>query len=481
MSSKKKNINLFSIFFRNYFESISLSFRYKWHQFLDNWIVILGVSIWWGLFVFNKRYYDLSQYFPIEIFRPPLLKASKAIPSWVIFWCGYSFILSLTLFLFGYKFFKRKKELQNSLDDLGLKSGRGNSPQVIDVTDLSENRTFVLLNSNGVGLNHYKASKRDDFSTSSGHRVESMEYREEDMTKIELYLAKNRLDKMIKYEDVMDKNIEPFSFVLGKSHSGLLKQSIVDLPHLMIAGTTGAGKSYAVKNVLLGLLDSSEKLQMYIIDFKQVDLTTFQDLPNCEIITEKDDALKCLQKIERLMEKRYKKLREMKQTKIDPKRDGMNRIVITLDECKDLLGKVMRSDPDYPLVMQSRKLIDKIARKGRASGIHLILCTQKLDQTSIDTGIQENLGGRIALRTKTPENSRRMLGNESASKLPPIPGRAIWDDGRKCIEIQSPFVSDNVLQSRISEIISSKKFSDIKVSRTEVESKRMVKKDEIVD
>ena len=127
----------------------------------------------------------------------------------------------------------------------------------------------------------------------------------------------------------------------------------------------------------------------------------------------------------------------------------MNRIIVSIDECTDILGKVPRTHHDHKYISEAIKHCDELSRKARASGIHIILATQKIDQSSIPTRIQENMNGRIAMKVKTPENSMRILGNNLASKLAAVQGRAIWSLGSDFTEVQVPFISDSEIEKRI--------------------------------
>jgi DNA segregation ATPase FtsK/SpoIIIE-like protein len=152
------------------------------------------------------------------------------------------------------------------------------------------------------------------------------------------------------------------------------------------------------------------------------------------------------------MDRRYKYLEENNHKKINTKRDKFNRIVIAVDECTDLLGKVPRDHTDYSYIVKAIEYMDKLARKARAAGIHILLATQKIDKSSIPTRIQEMMGGRLALRVKTMENSIRLIGNRMAYDLPAVPGRAIWSVDSDFKEVQIPFISDDEINLRVKKI-----------------------------
>ena len=221
----------------------------------------------------------------------------------------------------------------------------------------------------------------------------------------------------------------------------------------MIGGTTGGGKSNFFKTTLLGLLKSSPHLQMYLIDLKRgVEVKEFADLPNVQVAKNETDAVKILSVLKEEMDRRYEYLEREGYKNIDPVRDKKDLIVLGTDEASVLFGQVKSNRKKKELMLQARDLTDELAKLARASGIHLILATQKPIKESIDTKTLENLPARMSFKMSTHAGSNSMLGNAKAYALPDIKGRGIWKDGNKFLEVQTPFVSDEELEQEISEI-----------------------------
>jgi len=194
-------------------------------------------------------------------------------------------------------------------------------------------------------------------------------------------------------------------------------------------------------------------------------MNEFAVLPNVKVIKNEHEASMLLEGFVKEMDKRYQKLEEIGEKKINPDRDKLPRIVVGIDECSDLLGKVKKDHPNYKAMERAKRCLNELSRKARASGIHLIFATQKVDMNSIDTQIQENLEGRLSFRMNTIENSVRVLQNNKSYYLPSIPGRAIWKKGANYTEVQCPFISDDELKKRI-EVLKDK-FSKEKVTMLE--------------
>ena len=348
-----------------------------------------------------------------------------------------------------------------AIDELDLKSGSGMRPKLLKIKEIDENRTMLKLKSVGVGEDRYKA-RMDDLRASVGQRIESVNYVGENNQQMEIYLAKKLLSSKVLFSDLICHAKTPYSFVVGKSMAGVVTASLETTPHFMVAGATDGGKSVTFKSILLGLLESSEKIQFYLMDFKLTELNEFRALPNAVVINDFHEAQICLEKLVEEMERRYKLLASKGHNKIDPERDKLERIVIGIDECSDL-GRVKRNEPNYAVFEKIRKSLDDLARKARASGIHLFFATQKIDRASLDTRVQENIQGRIALRMDTFENSMRVLQNGSACALPAIPGRGIWKKGADYVEVQTPFHTEEELKERIKRLVDERKFARVKM------------------
>lgn len=354
----------------------------------------------------------------------------------------------LAVMVAGLATYRLIKKYQLALDHLNLKSGLGHRPIVVNVDQRDETRTRILVKSTGLGEDRYK-SKLDDLRASVGQKIESVDFLEGDNRFVEISLAHKLLESKVNYSDLISNAKKAYSFVVGKSLRNVMTENLEDVPHYLIAGSTGGGKSVAFKSMLLGLLETSNRIQLYIFDFKQVEMNEFSVLPNVKVIKNEHEASLLLEGFVKEMDERYKMLERKGEKKINPERDKIPRIVIGIDECSDLLGKVKKNDPNFEAIERAKRCLNELSRKARASGIHLIFATQKVDMNSIDTQIQENLEGRLSFRMNTIENSVRVLQNSMSYYLPSIAGRAIWKKGANYTEVQCPFISDEELVQRI--------------------------------
>jgi S-DNA-T family DNA segregation ATPase FtsK/SpoIIIE len=236
---------------------------------------------------------------------------------------------------------------------------------------------------------------------------------------------------------------KPYSILIGESMGGLVTQCIRELPHMIIAGTTGGGKSVFMKQALLCLEQTSPYFQMYLLDLKGgVEMKEFTVLPNVVVAKNEKTAVLLLRKLKLEMERRFKYMEEKGYKKIEPERDKMDLIVVGVDEASVLYTKPGNRSAEGLLIQEARDLTDTLAKLARAAAIHLVLATQKVTKETIDTKIQENIGGRMCFRMNTLQGSLTVLGNKMGFELPDIPGRAIWSSGNKFLEVQAPFMSD---------------------------------------
>ncbi len=223
-------------------------------------------------------------------------------------------------------------------------------------------------------------------------------------------------------------NSKPNSIVfgLGKNVDGeVVCPDITKMPHLLVAGTTGSGKSICLSALLISLLYKygPDELRLILVDPKQVEFIPYDKLPHLminEIIFDVTKALKALDWAVKEMERRYTLFKEMSETSVTTKnleeynahlQEGeqkLPKIVIILDEFGDLM---MQAKKD----IQSKIIL--LAQKARACGIHLILATQRPSVDCITGLIKSNLPTRIGFKVNSFDDSRTIFDKGGAEKL----------------------------------------------------------------
>ncbi|MDC1174190.1 FtsK/SpoIIIE domain-containing protein [Bacteriovoracaceae bacterium] len=345
----------------------------------------------------------------------------------------------------------RLRGYQNALDCLGLKNAKDFAPKVVDATRLDTYRVSLKVLAPGIGVEKIKA-RRDELQSSFEKDIEEIN-RFKNPKYVEIILSTKFLPDFVDFSQALENLTESGSFIVGESKKEFVTCEIAKLPHMMIAGTTGGGKSQFFKQLLTGLLKSTDHLQMHLIDMKGgLEFRDFATLPNVKVAKTIEASVSTLRKVKKEMDARFDYLEEKGVQQIEPERHPFDRIVIGVDEASVLYAQARRDDEDYDLICEARNLTEKIAKLGRAAAINLVLATQKVSKESIDTRIQENITGRMCFKTGTPEGSVRVLGNAKASHLPATPGRGVWQFGNEECEVQAPYLSTNAMKEVLQEV-----------------------------
>jgi len=315
----------------------------------------------------------------------------------------------------------------------------------------NKNETTLVLKSDAIGRDKYETAKQD-LGAAFAETVDSISQGPNPQLVI-LHLCKRKVANLVKFESFKDQLKKPLSFAIGESIKGPLVQSLEKLPHMIIAGTTGGGKSVFFKQTLLGILKTTPHLQLYLLDLKRgVEMKEFSALPNVRLAKTVEDAATLLEKLRHEMDQRFIFLEKNGHKEIDPKRDKMDKIVIGIDEASELFTKPKASETQASVTNRAREAADGLAKLARAAGIHLIFATQKVTKETIDTRVQENIGGRMCFRMNTLQGSMTILGNKMGFELPDIKGRGIWANGNDFIEVQAPLISQEQIELEIDEI-----------------------------
>lgn len=240
------------------------------------------------------------------------------------------------------------------------------------------------------------------------------------------------LREILESEDYQNSQ-SPLTIGLGKTKSGeIFVSDLREMPHLIIAGATGSGKSVAIHSILLSILykSSPEEVKLVLIDPKRVELTLYNQLPHLltPVVVNTKLAKNALDWSVFEMEKRYKKLALLQVRSVNQYNRKLELMLQTEDETLDKLEDteklpyiVIVIDEFADLMLEATKDIEnnvaRIAQKARAVGIHLILATQRPSTDVITGTIKNNFPSRIALAVPSKHDSRTIIDIMGAEKL----------------------------------------------------------------
>ena len=247
-------------------------------------------------------------------------------------------------------------------------------------------------------------------------------------SKVGIEVPNNKVAKVSIKDVLLSKEFSyspsPLTFALGKDITGTVKVcNLQKMPHLLVAGTTGSGKSVCLNTIITSLLykSSPDEVKFIMIDPKQVELSMYEGLPHMvvpKVLTDPTKAVNALQWAVDEMERRFRLISEERVRNIDEynksekvlqrKIKKMPYIVIIFDEFADFMAIAKNEIEDK---------IRRLAGKARAAGIHLILATQR-PSTDVVTGtLKANLPARIAFKVASRVDSEVIMGSTGAEKL----------------------------------------------------------------
>ena len=264
----------------------------------------------------------------------------------------------------------------------------------------------------------------------------------------------NTVNELVTMKEVFinDEDNSPLSVALGKDVSGESIFTRIDkTPHLLIAGSTGSGKSVCVNTIITSILlkNKPDKVKLIMIDPKMVELSIYDGIPHLltSVVTDPIKAADVLHKVVLEMENRYREFARARVRNME----GFNKIAAKDPDYKELPYIVVIIDELADLMMVSSKEVEesiaRIAQKARAAGIHMIIATQRPSVDVITGVIKTNIPSRIAFAVSSSIDSRTILDKSGAETLL---GKGdmlyLSADSSKPVRIQGAFLSDEEVE-----------------------------------
>ena len=257
------------------------------------------------------------------------------------------------------------------------------------------------------------------------------------------------LKEIISSKEFNNKDIK-IPITLGKSISGFpIVGDLVSMPHLLIAGTTGSGKSVCINTLILSILyrHKPDDCKIIMIDPKMLELSIYQGIPHLltPVITEPKKATTALKWVVKEMEKRYREMTEIGVRNISgfndkassETRKKMPYIVVIVDEMADLMMIAGKEIENY---------IQRLAQMARAAGIHIVMATQRPSVDVITGTIKANFPTRISFQVTSKIDSRTILGEQGAELLLGNGDMLFMSSASRIIRIHGPYVSEKEIE-----------------------------------
>jgi S-DNA-T family DNA segregation ATPase FtsK/SpoIIIE len=346
-------------------------------------------------------------------------------------------------------------KLRSAFEYCGLHANN-KFPSFISDSAVDEHVRTLKLHGNGVPIQKFK----DNTANLEAHfNVSMVKMYEEpnDKSRINLVYALQDLAREVHLDN--PSSYRDGDIPIGVTFDGPIKVNMRDIAHLSVNGQTGGGKSNALKVLTTVLTENNPGAEIHFLDFKGgMELAELINRlgTECSNFFHKADTLPCaehLAKLGKSLETRLMRLAKAKASSLDtydpanePKdndTDGVDhgnqkirRQYIIVDEVAELY--VTRSKVNREAILAARESINRIARQGRAAGVHLIIATQRPDSSNFDQTVKSNIPAVLCFPMPSQAASISALGTKRAFDLnPEIKGRAIWKFGSQTCEVQT--------------------------------------------
>lgn len=367
----------------------------------------------------------------------------------LFYWILAFFSVYSGLFIWALKQAYRRVRLMNQLKaaflNAGLKTASGNFPAFISNTPIDDSSYRLSLSHRGIPKKEFEKAK-DTIEASLQIYIDHYSESRSNGT-VDIYYSHSDISKIVPF-DLSDAPAQ-YRFIVGHRRGGAVIESLSGVPHLLVAGESGGGKSTFLRQLICTFYFKNPDCELTLIDLKGgLEFQIFERLKRAHVVGNLKSAVHVLERMEQLLESRMTLLRANDCKDIDEylvlppnKRkttsDLMGRRVIVVDEIAEIFLSGAGSSTKE--IQRARAALSRIARQGRAVGIHLVAATQRPDSKALDPQVKMNLPGILCFSVPNDASSINVLGNGRATDLPPdIKGRAIWKRNGEMTEVQTP-------------------------------------------
>lgn len=372
------------------------------------------------------------------------------------FWPYYIYYFGLItspIWIWGIKEVRRKARMSKKLgaifESCGLKNNLGNLPTLVFDLPLDEATRKLRVKRAVLPLHRFEKLKDDLQSGLNGYIDEFRENRNEGTIDI-IY---SQTDLLRNYVSDHTTKLKSCEFIVGKTRAKELRSSLHKVPHLLVAGQTGGGKSTFLRQFIVNLYFGNKNIHFLLIDLKGGnEFRIFQNLPRVQAVLEMNKAVIELEKVSENLNARMKLLtanncRDLEdylrlpmEKRVSTHKIDLQRLVIVIDEAAEMF--LAGRNASGQKIQAAKAALSQVARQGRSLGVNLVVATQRPDAKALDTQVKANLTGILCFQMANDISSMTVLGNGRATDLPMIDGRAIWKAGSEMIQVQTPIITE---------------------------------------
>jgi ABC-type ATPase involved in cell division len=345
------------------------------------------------------------------------------------------------------------KRLTEVFQTSGLKNSIGKLPSFIFDKPIDDVTRQLRVTKASFPVSQFKSAKENLESALQIYIDDIKENRE--YGTVDITYSSLAMPEEVKLEHIGGTG--PDKFVIGKTRAQQVIADLNQIPHFLVGGQSGGGKSTFLRQMFATLYLNNPNYRFVMVDLKEgLEFQLFKNLERVAIVSDATGAVSELIRIEAELKERmdifkkaevkdivaYLQKSVQERKKLESKSDEkllLSRLIVVVDEAAELFMAGDKSKGGG--AQQAKSHAIKIAAQGRAVGIHLVIATQRPDVRAVDGQIKANLSGMLAFQMPNFASSMTILDSGRASHLPKVPGRAIWKTGLETVELQTPYMT----------------------------------------
>jgi energy-coupling factor transporter ATP-binding protein EcfA2 len=420
-------------------EELSYGLRSKtipWNIcFVAGTIFAVLISRHWDLAILNKTH--LTWFYPSRRWSFWAYRFSALVSPWIV-WAIWQLALRQQML----------RKLTEACLNAGLKTPMDRLPSFICDHPIDSETRKLKLYAAGISIQQFRKAK-DTLQSNLQVYIDDIKDDIRSGT-VEIIYAQNPIPESATLENI--RAIPAWTFMVGKTRANWLSVDLRKVPHLLVAGQTGGGKSTFLRQFITTLYLNNAASEFHLIDLKGgLEFQLFEGLDRVKVASNITEAVDLLKRAAAQVKKRMELLKESKSKDLEAYgRIGiLRRRIIVVDEAAEMFLAGAHAGPGE--VQTAKRILSQIARQGRSVGVHLVVATQRPDSHAVDPQVKANLPGVLCYPMANDASSMTVLGNGRATDLKMIPGRALWKAGTDITEIQTPFLPPSEVEELLKE------------------------------